>query len=208
MWRHDKYKRKWLSVLAPEPYYKVLILLASAPFITALLWADGFFICWEMEDVSFDVLLCSHCSVLSWKKNLFLYVYYSNRLNARLMLCLGQASSWLNFAEAWIWTVRCRVIKNVGTMECYFYFLAPGVLALLLVLLFIIIYCFAFRMDFSLLPRSGRNRKSWLILFHSSLPIASLFLSLFLFASVSHKDDGPVNKVWLKTQLRFNQFEL
>lgn len=87
-------------------------------------------------------------------------------------------------------------------MECYFYFPAPGVLASLLVLLFIIIYCFVFRMDFSLLPRSERNHKSWLILLHS------FFLSLFLFASVSHKDDGPVNKVWLKTQLRFNQFEL
>lgn len=127
------------------------------------------------------------------KKNIFLYVYYSNRLNARLMLCLVQASSWLIFAEVWIQIVRCRVIKNMGTMEYYFYFPAPGVLASLLVLLFIIIYCFAFRMDFSLLPRSGRNCKSWLILFHSSLPVASL--SLFLFASVSHKDDGPVNKV-------------
>lgn len=54
----------------------------------------------------------------------------------------------------------------MGTMECYFYFLAPGAWASVLVLLFIIIYCFVFRMDFSLLPRSERNRKSWLILFH------------------------------------------
>lgn len=67
-------------------------------------------------------------------------------------------------------------------MECCFYFPAPGVLASLLVLLFIIIYCFAFRMDFSLLPRSERNRKSWLILFHSSLHIVA---SLSLFFSLS-----------------------
>lgn len=84
----------------------------------------------------------------------------------------------------------CRVIQNAGTVECYFYFLAPGMLVSLLVLLFIIIYCFIFHMDFSLLPRSERNCKSWLILFDSFFP-----LSLFLFARVSHKDDGPVNKV-------------
>jgi len=36
------------------------------------------------------------------KKNPFLYVYYSNRLNARLTVCLVQASSWLSFTEAQI----------------------------------------------------------------------------------------------------------
>lgn len=129
--------------------------------------------------MSFDVLLCSHCSVLSWKKNLFLYVYYSNRLNARLMLCVVQASSWLVFAEAPIRQSYAEFIKNVGTMGCYFCFPAPGMLALLLVLLFIIIYCFVFCMDFSLLPRSERNRKSWLILLHSSppAPLSSLQVS-------------------------------